>query len=156
MLKEKIDNLIKTALLNKKKADLKVLRLIKAEFQTFETTRDNNGKVNILDDVQEINILRKLKKSWEEERDSFKVAGRDTSDSDCEIDILNALIPSEPNEEEYQSYVKDAISNYMAGVPVDERKSMKHLGAIMKILKTANPLLDGRKISSIYKEILGI
>ena len=46
MLKENIDGLIKTALLNKKKADLKVLRLIKSEFQTFETSKDNKGKLN--------------------------------------------------------------------------------------------------------------
>ena len=156
MLRETIDNLIKTALLNKKKTDLKVLRLIKAEFQTFETSMSNKGVINVLDDVQQINILKKLKKSWEDERDSFKSAGRDVTDLNAEIDVLNALIPSEPSDEEYQVYVKDAIHSYMQGVPVEERKSMKHLGAIMKILKAANPLLDSKKISVIYKEIIGI
>ena len=156
MLRETIDSLIKTALLNKKKTDLKVLRLIKAEFQTFETSMSNKGVINVLDDVQQINILKKLKKSWEDERDSFKSAGRDVTDLNAEIDVLNALIPSEPSDEEYQTYVKDAISSYMEGVPVTERKSMKHLGSIIKILKTANPLLDSKKISAIYKEVLGI
>ena len=156
MLKENIDNLIKTALLNKKKTDLKVLRLIKSEFQTFETSKDNKGNLNVLDDVQEVNILKKLKKSWEDERNSFKSAGRDVSVLNSEIDLLCALIPNEPSDEEYQTYVKDAIHNYMMGVPVDDRKSMKHLGAILKILKTANPLLDSKKISVIYKEIIGI
>lgn len=156
MLRETIDNLIKTALLNKKKTDLKVLRLIKAEYQTFETSKDNKGNLNVLDDVQEVNILKKLKKSWEDERDSFKKADRDITDINADIAILDALIPSEPSDEEYQVYVKDAIHSYMQGVPVEERKSMKHLGAIMKILKTANPLLDSKKISVIYKEIIGI
>lgn len=156
MLRETIDNLIKTALLNKKKTDLKVLRLIKAEFQTFETSISNKGVINVLDDVQQINILKKLKKSWEDERDSFKNAGRDVTDLNAEIDVLNTLIPSEPSDEEYQVYVKDAIHSYMQGVPVEERKSMKHLGAIMKTLKAANPLLDSKKISVIYKEIIGI
>lgn len=156
MLRDIIDNLIKTALLNKKKTDLKVLRLIKAEFQTFETSMSNKGVINVLDDAQQINILKKLKKSWEDERDSFKNAGRDVTDFNAEIDVLNALIPSEPSDEEYQTYVKDAIHSYMQGVPVEERKSMKHLGAIMKILKIANPLLDSKKISVIYKEIIGI
>ena len=156
MLRETIDNLIKTAMLNKKKTDLKVLRLIKAEFQTFETSMSNKGVINVLDDVQQINILKKLKKSWEDERDSFKNAGRDVTDLNAEIDVLNALIPSEPSDEEYQTYVKDAIHSYMQGVPVEERKSMKHLGAILKILKAANPLLDSKKISAIYREIIGI
>ena len=156
MLKENIDGLIKTALLNKKKADLKVLRLIKSEFQTFETSKDNKGKLNILDDVQEVNILKKLKKSWEDERDNFKNAGRDTTVFNEDIMILDALIPSEPSDEEYQTYVKDAIHNYMQDIPVEERKSMKHLGSIINILKTANPLLDSKKISVIYREIIGI
>ena len=156
MLRETIDNLIKTALLNKRKTDLKVLRLIKSEFQTFETSKDNKGNLNVLDDVQEVNILKKLKKSWEDERDSFRDAGRDITELSSEINVLDALIPSEPSDEEYQTYVKDAIHNYMQGVPVEERKSMKHLGAILKILKTANPLLDSKKVSVIYKEILGI
>lgn len=156
MLRETLDNLIKTALLNKKKTDLKVLRLIKSEFQTFETSKDNKGNINTLDDTKEVNILKKLKKSWEDERDSFKKAGRDVTELNSELNVLNALIPSEPSDEEYQKYVKDAIHNYMLGVPVEERKSMKHLGAILKILKTANPLLDSKKVSVIYKEILGI
>lgn len=156
MLKENIDGLIKTALLNKKKADLKVLRLIKSEFQTFETSKDNKGKLNILDDVQEVNILKKLKKSWEDERDNFKNAGRDITVFNEDIMILDALIPSEPSDEEYQTYVKDAIHNYMQDIPVEERKSMKHLGSIINILKTANPLLDSKKISVIYREIIGI
>ena len=66
MLKENIDNLIKTALLNKKKTDLKVLRLIKSEFQTFETSKDNKGNLNVLDDVQEVNILKKLKNLFQQ------------------------------------------------------------------------------------------
>ena len=156
MLRENMDSLIRTALITKNKTDLKVLRLIKAAFQTFETSKDEKGNRNILDDVQEVNILRKLKKSWEDERDSFKAVGRSTSDLDSEINVLNALIPSEPSDDEYQTYVKDAINSYMEGVSVAERKSMKHLGSIIKILKTANPLLDNKKISAIYKEIIGI
>jgi hypothetical protein len=42
------------------------------------------------------------------------------------------------------------------GVTVDDRKSVKHLASILKILKTANPLHDSKKISAIYEEIVGI
>ena len=156
MLKESIDGLIRKALIDKRKTDLKVLRLIKAEFQTFETSKNNKGNLNILDNIQEINILRKLKKSWEDEMEAFRKAGRDTVEISAEISVLSSLIPTEPSDEEYQIYVKNAISNYMLGVPVDERKSMKHLGAIIKILKAANPLLDAKKISAVYKEIISI
>ena len=97
-----------------------------------------------------------MKKSWEDERDNFKNAGRDTTVFNEDIMILDALIPSEPSDEEYQTYVKDAIHNYMQDIPVEERKSMKHLGSIINILKTANPLLDSKKISVIYREIIGI
>ena len=58
MIKEKIDGLIAEAMKAKDSSKLKVLRLIKSEYQKFETTKDNKGNLNILDEGNEVKILK--------------------------------------------------------------------------------------------------
>lgn len=158
MYRENIDELIKKAMLAQKKLDLKVLRLIKAEYQTFSTTKDNKGNLNVLDDVQEIKILKKLHKQWKDEWQSFIDAGRtkEALELGAELKTLEALIPAEPSEEETETKIKNVIESYLLGLPIEERKSMKHLGAIMKLVKADNPLADGKLVSSVYKKIIGL
>lgn len=158
MLKENIDKLIKKAILDENKADLKVLRLIKAEFQTFETSKDNKGNLNVLDDVQEIKILKKLHKQWKEEWKSFVDAGRtrEAFNLGAEVKTLESFIPAEPSEAETEAAIRKTIENYLLGLPVEERKSLKHLGAVMKLIKANNPLVEGKTVSDIYKKIIGL
>lgn len=158
MYKESIDNLIKTAMLNKNLTDLKVFRLIKAEFKTFSTTRGNNGNLNVLDEAAEIKILKKLHKQWKEEYDSFVTVGRDKEAAELneELKVLEALIPAEPSQEEIESKIKTIIENYLMGLPIEERASMRHLGIIMKLVKAEIPTVDGKLVSSIYKKLTGI
>lgn len=158
MYRETIDNLIKTAMLNKKTSDLKVLRLIKSEYQTFSTTKDNKGNLNILDDVAEVKILKKLQKQWKDEYTSFINAGRtkEALELNTELKVLEALIPEEPSREETEVKIKDIIEKYLLGLPIEERTSMKHLGAIMKLVKTDNSMADGKLVSEIYKKTIGV
>lgn len=158
MYRENIDELIKKAMLAQKKLDLKVLRLIKAEYQTFSTTKDNKGNVNVLDDAQEFNILKKLQKQWKEEWDSFVKAGRtkEALELGAEIQVLEALIPNALSEEESYNIVSNIIGNYMKDIPIEERKTMKYLGSIMKLVKAENPMIDGKLVSNAYRKILGL
>lgn len=157
MYKETIDNLIKDAMLNKKTVDLKVLRLIKSEYQTFSTTKNNKGNLNVLDDVAEIKILKKLQKQWKDELDAFIKAGRteEALKLGAELKTLETLIPAEPSQEEIENKIKSIIESYLLGLPIEERASMKYLGAIMKLVKADNPLVNGKLISEIYKKIIG-
>lgn len=65
ILKDNLDTYIATAMTEgeKSKYKLKVLRLIKAEYQKFLTS----GKDKVLDEATEIKILKKLQKQWKEE-----------------------------------------------------------------------------------------
>ena len=105
-----------------------------------------------------IKILKKLHKQWKDEWQSFIDAGRtkEALELGAELKTLEALIPAEPSEEETEAKIKDVIENYLLGLPVEERKSMKHLGAIMKLVKADNPLADGKLVSSVYKKIIGL
>ena len=158
MYRETIDNLIKSATLDRKVTDLKVLRLIKAEFQKFSTSKNNKNVLNTLDDVQELKILKKLHKQWKEEYEAFVCAKREKEalELEKELKLLEALIPAEPSLEETKVLIKDVIENYLKGLPIEERASMKHLGAIIKIIKTNNPTADSKLISEIYKSMIGI
>lgn len=155
MYKETIDDLIKTAMLNKKTLDLKVLRLIKSEYQTYSTTKDNKGNLNVLDDIAEVKILKKLHKQWKDEYEAFVKAGRteEALTLGAELRTIEALIPTESSQEETEAKIKSIIEGYLFGLPVEERGSLKHLGAIMKLVKADNPMADGKLVAEIYKKL---
>ena len=158
MYREIIDNLIKTALLSDKRLDLKVLRLIKSEYQILSTTKDNKGNLNVLDNAQEVKILKKMQKQWKEEWQSFVNAHRTTEalELGAELSVLEALIPKEASVEEQKSLAKGVIEIYLKGLPIEDRQSMRHLVAIMKIIRTEYPAIDGKLVSEVYKEMIGL
>ena len=155
MIKDRLDGLIANAMRAKDTVGLKVLRLIKSEFQKFETTKNNKGVLNTIDDASEIRILKKMLTQWEEETSLFEQAHRDTSSSIAENNYLRNLIPSEPSIEEQRFGVKQIIEAYMLGLPIEERRGMKHLGSIMKIVKGHYPTIDGKMVSDTYKQMIG-
>lgn len=156
MIKEKINGLIAEAMKAKDSSKLKVLRLIKSEYQKFETTKDNKGNLNILDEGNEVKILKKLYAQFTEETEAFKKAGRDISEMEIENNYLKSLIPEEPSSEEQESLARQIIETYLTGLPIEERRTMKHLGAIMKIIKDTYPCIEGKRVSEIYKKVIGM
>lgn len=157
MIKENLNTLIADAMKSKDQVKLKVLRLVKAEFQKYETTKDNKGNLNSLDsEAKEIKILKKMLSQWEEETMLFEQAHRDTSTLIKENNYLKSLIPKEPSKEEQEASIKQIIETYLKNIPVEERKNMKHLGAIMKIVKSECPSAEGKNVSTVYKNMIGL
>lgn len=154
ILKDNLDTYIATAMTEgeKSKYKLKVLRLIKAEYQKFLTS----GKDKVLDEATEIKILKKLQKQWKEELEAFINAGRETFDLTLELKYLETFIPKEMSEEEQKNIAQSIIDKYLRSLPVDERKTMKHLGAIMKIINTDNPMINGKLVSEVYRKTIGL
>lgn len=150
MIKGTLDTSIAEAIKNKESYKLKVLRLIKSEFQKFETS----GKDKSLDEATEIKILKKMQKQWKEELEAFIEAGRDTFDLTLELKYLETFIPKEMTEEEQKEISKKIIDTYLLGLPIEERKGMKHLGAIMKIINKEYPLINGKIVSEVYRSII--
>lgn len=154
ILKDNLDTYIATAMTEEEKSKykLKVLRLIKAEYQKFLTS----GKDKVLDEATEIKILKKLQKQWKEELEAFINAGRETFDLTLELKYLETFIPKEMSEEEQKNIAQSIIDKYLMSLPVDERKTMKHLGAIMKIINTDNPMINGKLVSEVYRKTIGL
>lgn len=152
VLKDKLNNLIAEAIKAKENYKVKVLRLIKSEYQKFETS--GNGKS--LDDTEEIKILKKLQKQWKEELEAFIEAGRETFDLTLELKYLESFIPAELSEEEQKTVIQEVVERYLNGLPIEERRTMKHLGAIIKILNGMHPLISNKLISEYYRKAVGL
>lgn len=152
MIKETLDSLIAEAMKAKNNSKLKVLRLIKAEYQKFITS----GKDKELDDNSELKILKKLQNQWKEELEAFKTAGRNIVDLTVELEYLESFLPKEMSEEQQKEYAQKIIDVYLKGLPIEERASMKYLGAIIKIVNKEYPFINGKLVSELYKKTIGI
>lgn len=150
MIKETLNNLIAETLKAKENSKLKVLRLIKSEYQKFETSGNNKT----LDDAAEIKILKKLQKQWKEELEAAIHNNRDTFDLTYELKYLETFIPTELSEEEQTKIASEVIEKYLMKLPVEERKSMKHLGNIMKLVNSEYPSLDNKLVAEVYRKLL--
>ena len=150
IIKDKLDALISSAMTDEKKYKLKVLRLIKAEYQKFLTS----GKDKVLDEAMEVKILKKLQKQWKEELEFFINAGRNTVDLTIELKYLETFIPKELSEEEQSNIATKVITKYLEGLSIEDRASMKHLGAIMKIINKDYPSVNGKIVSDNYRKII--
>lgn len=151
MLREQLNDMIALAMKSKQSNKLKVLRLIKSEYQKFITSGNNSE----LTDNEEIKILKKLQKQWKEELEAFINAGRDAFDLTLELKYLESFIPKELSEKAQKDIATVVIEKYLKGLPIEERVSMKHLGAIMKIINKEYTGIQGKLVSDLYKELIG-
>lgn len=140
-----LDKYIAEARKNGHKSVLKVLQLIKAEFQKFLTS----SKDAKLDEVQEAKILLKMKDQWLDELQMREKAGRDVTELRSEVELLTGYIPELPTSEDIESYTREVITAYKAGA-----LSMRDMKPIMNIVKEKYPLADGKIISQVVRSIL--
>jgi len=150
IIKNNLDTFIAKVMKEQDNSKLKVLRLIKSEYQKFETS----GADKKLDDSNEIKILKKMQKQWKEELDILTKAGRDNTSLKEELEYLESFLPKEMTEAEQKSAAKHVIMKYLIGFPLEERQSMKHLGAIMKIMNKEYPMINGKIVSEVFKGII--
>lgn len=152
MLNENINTLIADAIKNKQNYKTKVLRLIKSEYQKFLTSGSNKE----LTDAEEIKILKKLQKQWKEELESLIKNNRETFDLTLEIKYLESFIPQELSEKEQRDIISKVIETYLKDIPVENRKTMQHLGGIMKIINSDYPTINGRFVAEVYRRSIGM
>lgn len=150
MIKDNLNEMIAETLKAKDSGKLKVLRLIKSEYQKFMTAE--NAKQ--LDDAAELKILKKLQKQWKEELEAAVQNNRDTFDLTYELKYLETFIPQELTEEEQQRIATEVIEGYLLSLPVEDRKNMKHLGAIIKVINAEHPMVSGKIVSETFRKLI--
>lgn len=101
MIREKIDNLIKQAMLDKDQPRTEVLRAIKNEFLVYQTAK--NAKP--LDDAAEIAILNKMMKQRKDSAEQYKQAGRLDLESNeiYEISFISTFLPRKATVEDIEN-----------------------------------------------------
>ena len=136
-----VDELIKNSILNKEdKSILDVYRDIKTRIVEYKTSK--NAKE--YDQAAELKILNKMRKERLDSIEQYKSAGR----SDLvlletkQLEVLDKLLPKAPTEEDVKNYL---ITHFP--IPC----SKKEMGNIIKSIKLAMPLADGKLVSDIVK-----
>ena len=142
MIQDQIDELIKSAMLNKQASALRAYRAVKTAFMEYKTAK--NAKP--LDEVAEINIIRKMISAREDAIQQFKDAGRaELAEAEAEeITYLKPMLPPEISEEDIRIYAKSVITE----------KGMQNMGRYIKALKDKFPTADGKLIATIVKSFL--
>lgn len=135
MLYNKINKLLAEAMKSKNVDKLYVLKMIKAKFLEFKTSKNFTQFSN----TNEISILRKLEKSWEEELESFKSANRETSELERRLNILKSYLPKLPKEEDIIKEIKR--SNFEL-IP-------KNFKNIINFVQIKYPVATGQMISRL-------
>ena len=142
MIQNQIDGLIKSAMLNKQASALRAYRAVKTAFMEYKTAK--NAKP--LDEVSEINIIRKMISAREDAIQQFEAAGRlELAKAEAEeIVYLKPMLPPEVSEEDVRVYAESIITE----------KGMQNMGKYIKVLKEKFPTTDGKLISTIVKSLL--
>lgn len=142
MLKERLSEEIKNAMKSGNKDRLNVFKMIKAEFQKVETAKGFNPED--FNEAKEIAILQKIQKVCTEERDFFKQAGRDTSERDRQLQILESLMPEKVSTEKLIETIQES------GEPIE----MKSMGKILKYVQQKYPTVTGKEVSETLKTLM--
>ena len=142
MIQDQIDELIKSAMLNKQASALRAYRAIKTAFMEYKTAK--NAKP--LNEVAEINIIRKMISAREDAIQQFKDAGRtELAEAEAEeITYLKPMLPPEVSEDDVRAYAESIITE----------KGMQNMGRYIKVLKEKFPTADGKLIATIVKSLL--
>ena len=144
-LKQRINENVKSAMREKAKQRLGILRLIMAAIKQ----REVDERVE-LDDTQVLAVLDKMVKQQRDSIEQFNKAGRDdlVEKETSELKVIQEFMPTPLTDDQIEQLISGAISESGAS-------SIKHMGKVMTILK---PKVQGQadmgKVSSLVKQQL--
>ncbi len=144
-LKQRINDDVKSAMRNREKELLAVLRLITAAIKQVEVDQRIE-----LDDQKVIAVLDKLAKQHRDSIEQYNKAERaDLAGKErFELGIVQSYLPAALSEEEIAQLIQDAIAETGAN-------DMKDMGKVMGILKSkAQGRADMGKLSAQVKALL--
>lgn len=148
MLREKLNELIKNAMLNHDNTRLEVIRSIKTAFTNFE----KEGKE--LTDTDESKILLKMVSQREDSIEQYNKGVRyDLAEKEQnELNILKEYVPKQPTDEEITNLTKGVITAFETqnGRKAEMRDMKTILSEVQKIYPSAN----GKIVSGVVKSCM--
>lgn len=147
MLREKIDQMISKAAVEKDPA-LDTLRLIKAEFQKYNASKEAVSKP--MDDAIEIQILNKMVKQRKESEELYLKGNRSdlAQQERAECSFIETFLPAPVTEQQ----IRDAASEVLASGIIPPQK--KNMGLYIRHIKNKYPTADGKLVSQIVSSLL--
>lgn len=149
MLRDDINNALKTAMKEHDKARLSTLRLINAAVKDRDIANRGEGKPAV-DDTELQSILAKMIKQREESVKLYNEGGRPElakAESD-EIAVIREFLPRQLDENEVQKAIAE-------GLEATGAESLRDMGKVMAWLKDRyNGQMDFTKVGSTIREKL--
>ncbi|OIP58127.1 MAG: hypothetical protein AUK12_00215 [Candidatus Levybacteria bacterium CG2_30_37_29] len=148
MLKDKIQEDLKQAMLAKEVEKLSTIRMLKSALQYFEIQKGGAGYEATDEDVMDV-IGREIKKRRESIEMYEKGGRQELADKEkLELEILQTYLPEQMTEEEVQVLVNEAITQTGA-------KTMQDMGKVMgALMPKTKGKADGQLVSSVVREKL--
>ena len=149
MLRDDINNALKTAMKEHDKARLSTLRLINAAVKDRDIANRGEGKPAV-DDTELQSILAKMIKQREESVKLYNEGGRPElakAESD-EIAVIREFLPRQLDENEVQKAIAE-------GLEATGAESLRDMGKVMAWLKDRyNGQMDFAKVGATIREKL--
>ena len=149
MLRDDINNALKTAMKEHDKARLSTLRLINAAVKDRDIANRGEGKPAV-DDAELQSILAKMIKQREESVKLYNEGGRPElakAESD-EIAVIREFLPRQLDENEVQKAIAE-------GLEATGAESLRDMGKVMAWLKDRyNGQMDFAKVGAAIREKL--
>lgn len=149
MLRDDINNALKTAMKEQDKARLSTLRLINAAVKDRDIANRGEGKAAV-DDAELQSILARMIKQREESAKMYDEGGRPelSAAERAEIEIIREFLPRQLDDAEVEKAIADAIEATQA-------ESLRDMGKVMAWLKERyNGQIDFSKVGAIVREKL--
>lgn len=145
MIKDNLSELILESMKHGQKVRIDALRAIKAAILNYETAK--NAKP--LDEIAEINIVRKLVEQREDSAKIYKEANRlDLAEEELkQAEVLREFLPKPISESEIQEVFNELVKS---GISPEK----KNLGNLIKGIKERLPLANGKLVSQIVMKNL--
>lgn len=148
-----IDDLIKTSMISKNAARLRVFRNLKTDIMNFKTQK-NAPRYG---EVEELKLIQKYVARMEDAEKQYLEASRNDLATECreELDILKELLPEPISREKIENKLwnigeaNDWIHESKLIIPKSQ------MGIVIKLVKAFYPTVDGKMLSDIVKEYLG-
>jgi uncharacterized protein YqeY len=141
-LADKINDGLKTAMKNKEKDKLAVLRAVKSEL-LLHATKGGDGSIT---EAEEMKILTKLYKQRNESAALYTEQGREdlAQEEEFQASVIEEFLPKQMSEAEIEAKVDQIITDTGA-------EGMKDMG---KVMGQANAAMAGKADGSVVAKIV--
>lgn len=150
MIYERINELLKEAMLSKNTPVLEVLRAFKTEVTKFHTS----GSGKEFNEVEELKILNKMISTRKESEEIFRNNGRlDLAELEkIQLAYLSTLVPKSLGVEEAREIIVSVITEYKS--TLSGKLSMKDMKPILSKVQEKEPTITSKQVSDVLKSVM--